>query len=159
MKGLGEPQGCSWHQDAPSASLAFPKSLFHPQNWLLAVPDVPDLAFPSIPVGTTEGKPISALRHHGTAAGGGTTGIPLPAAGIRAGAPRAIPPVGGAGAGTAAVGTRPRAARGGRGAGAGPLRPAGSGNATTPIRRTEREPFVLVFGVFFVCFVSQGDLT
>lgn len=88
--------------------------------------------------GTTDGRPSSAPRPRGMAAGIGTTRIPPPAAGIPAGAPRAILPVSGAGAGTAAVGTHPRGARGGRGAGAGPLHPAGPGNATTPIR-TERK--------------------
>ncbi|XP_040447942.1 multiple myeloma tumor-associated protein 2 isoform X1 [Falco naumanni] len=79
--------------------------------------------------GTTEGKPSSAPRHRGMAAGVGMTQIPLPAAGTWAGAPSTVLPVGGAGAGTAVVGTGPRGARGGRGAGAGPLRPMGSGNA------------------------------
>lgn len=129
--------------------LAFQNPCFIPKKWLVSVPDVPELTSPSIPVGTTEGKPSSAQSHRGTVAGGGTTRILLPAAGIRAGAPRAVLPVGGAGAGMAVVATRPRAARGGRGAGAGPLRPAGSGNATTPIRRTEREMMLFFF---------QGDL-
>lgn len=113
---------------------------FIPRIGSLRVPNVPAVTYPSIPTGTTEGKSTSAPRRHGTAAGVGMTRIPLPAAGIRAGALRTVLPVGGAGAGTAAVGTRPRGARRGRGAGAGPLRPVGSGNATTPIRRTEREP-------------------
>lgn len=39
MKDL-EPQGPGWHQAASSAPPAFPKSLFHPQNWLVGVPAV-----------------------------------------------------------------------------------------------------------------------
>lgn len=120
--------------------LAFQNPFFIPLlvSQLVGVPCVPAVLLLFHPIGTTDGRPSSAPRPRGMAAGIGTTRIPPPAAGIPAGAPRAILPVSGAGAGTAAVGTHPRGARGGRGAGAGPLHPAGPGNATTPIR-TERK--------------------
>lgn len=137
MKDLGELHDHGWHQDAPSGSPGFPKSLFHPQNQLLGVLCVPTVPCFSLPIGTNEGRPSSTRRHHGTVAGIDATRIPPAAAGIPAGAPRATLPISGAGAGTAAAGTRPRGARGGRGAGAGPLHPAGPGNATTPIRTEE----------------------
>lgn len=96
--------------------------------------------------GTTEGKASNVPTHRDTAAGVGTTPIPLPAAGIPVGAPRVVLPDVGAGAGTVAIDTRPRDARGGRGAGAGLPHPVGLSNVTIPIRMTEMEPgFVFFF--------------
>lgn len=119
----------------------------------LASPASPLSLNPSILAGTTAGKPSSVPRRRGTA-GAGTTAAPPPAAAVRAGAPRAG---GAAGAATTAVDTRPRGTGRGRGAGAGPLHPVGSGNATTPIRRTERE-LVWLFWFRFVGFFFPGKV-
>lgn len=113
----------------------FPKSLFHRQNHL-------------VPAGSSAGKRSSTRRHRGTGAGGGGTRNPRRAA-------AAAPAVHAAGAGTAAAITRPHGERAGREAGPAPPRPAGSGSATTPTRRTEREPggcFRVILQGFFLFF-------